>query len=175
MARSTIDRRSCWRVITRTASISGHLSPSTISSSPTLPTMPTADRSTYSQPGCTPSFEETAARGLRIAGRLRPPFVWRMPLIGAATRGSGPRPCSPSRSGMQGHPRCLRLLRFRPHPPLGQPPLLRQKAALVVHLARAAHPIAKIDVGEAHAARAGDVVEDHQRAERAVARLGLVE
>ena len=51
-------------------------------------------------------------------------------------------------------------------PAVRRQPLLRQEAALVVHLARAAHPIAEIDVGEPHAPGARDVVEHHEGAER---------
>src|SRR5689334_20826331 len=44
------------------------------------------------------------------------------------------------------------------HPAVRGQPLLRQEAALVVHLPRAAHPIAEIDVGEAHLLRPDDVI-----------------
>ena len=43
-------------------------------------------------------------------------------------------------------------LRLDPFPAVAGQPLLRQEAALVVHLARALHPIAEIDVRQAHAA-----------------------
>src|SRR5271165_3572686 len=51
-------------------------------------------------------------------------------------------------------------------PAVRREPLLRQEATLVIHLARTLHPIAQIYVGEAHAATACDVIEDHERAER---------
>src|SRR5579883_3491410 len=56
-------------------------------------------------------------------------------------------------------------------PSLWRKPLLRKEAALVIHLARAPDPIAKVHVGEPHFPRPGDVVEDHEGAERPV--LGL--
>src|ERR1700692_1927096 len=46
--------------------------------------------------------------------------------------------------------------------------LLRQEAALVVHLLRAFDPVAEIDVRQSLPAGAGDVVEDHEGAERTV-------
>src|SRR5260370_7463823 len=45
--------------------------------------------------------------------------------------------------------------------------LLRQEAALVVHLLGAFDPVAEIDVRQSLALGAGDVVEDHEGAERA--------
>src|SRR5580700_34742 len=71
------------------------------------------------------------------------------------------RPFSGSRLGAQ--------------PPFGGEALLGQEASLVVHLARIPDPIAEIDIGKAHAPCAGDVIEDHEGSERAVAELGLVE
>jgi manganese/iron transport system permease protein len=53
--------------------------------------------------------------------------------------------------------------------------LLRQEAALVVHLARAVHPIAEVDVGQPHALGALDVIEDHEGAERAVVGVRIEE
>src|SRR4029077_18362286 len=49
-------------------------------------------------------------------------------------------------------PPAARAPRRLPAPPPsgGREPLLRQEAALVVHLVRAAHPIAEIDVGKPH-------------------------
>src|SRR4051812_44206654 len=64
---------------------------------------------------------------------------------------------------------------FEARPAFRHQPLLRQEASLVIHLARVPHPVAEIDVGEAHTARARDVVQDHVSAERAVAVLGIVE
>src|SRR5439155_185129 len=61
------------------------------------------------------------------------------------------------------------------HPAVRHQPLLRQEAALVVHLARAAHPIAEIDVRQAHARGARDVVEDHEGAKRTVRFLRIEE
>src|SRR4249919_1249693 len=52
------------------------------------------------------------------------------------------------------------------HPAVRREPLLRQEAALVVHLVRAAHPIAEIDVGKPHLLRPDDMIEDHERAQR---------
>src|SRR3954447_26858033 len=52
-------------------------------------------------------------------------------------------------------------------PPGGREPLLRQEAALVVHLPRALDPVAEIDVRQAEPARARDVIENHKGAERA--------
>ena len=52
------------------------------------------------------------------------------------------------------------------HPAVRREPLLRQEAALVVHLVRAAHPIAEIDVGKPHPLRPDDMIEDHERAQR---------
>src|ERR1700731_4714086 len=52
-------------------------------------------------------------------------------------------------------------------PARGGKPLLRQEAALVVHLLGAFDPVAEIDVGQSLPARARDVVEDHEGAERA--------
>src|SRR6266566_4907095 len=49
----------------------------------------------------------------------------------------------------------------------GGQPLLRQEAALVVHLLGAFDPVAEIDVRQSLASRARDVVEDHEGAERA--------
>src|SRR4051812_16704078 len=49
----------------------------------------------------------------------------------------------------------------------GREPLLRQETTLVVHLLRAFDPVAEIDVGQPLPPRAGNVVEDHERAERA--------
>src|SRR5207302_4234727 len=54
-------------------------------------------------------------------------------------------------------------------------PLLRQEAALVVHLLRALHPIAEIDVGQAEAARARNVIEDDEGAERTSPGVGIEE
>ena len=61
------------------------------------------------------------------------------------------------------------------HPAVRREPLLRQEAALVVHLARAAHPIAEIDVGSPIRCARVDMVEDHERAERARRFLGIEE
>ena len=66
-------------------------------------------------------------------------------------------------------------LLFHPAPARGQQALLRQEAALVVHLARARHPIAEIDVSQPHGLGARDVIEDHQRAERALAGVRIEE
>src|SRR5215471_11326282 len=52
-------------------------------------------------------------------------------------------------------------------PAVGQKPLLRQETTLVVHLLRALHPIAEIDVAQAEPARAGDMVENHEGADGA--------
>src|ERR1700678_1991256 len=57
-------------------------------------------------------------------------------------------------------------LLFDPRPAVGGEPLLRQKPAFVIHLARAADPIAEVDVAQSHALRACDVIEHHQSAER---------
>src|SRR5947208_1996148 len=59
-------------------------------------------------------------------------------------------------------------------PARGREALLRQEAALVVHLLGALDPVAEIDIGQAEAAGAGNVVEDHEGAERA-ALLGWLE
>ena len=64
---------------------------------------------------------------------------------------------------MYGRPRPL----VDAHPAVRREPLLRQEAALVVHLVRAAHPIAEIDVGKPHPLRPDDMIEDHERATRA--------
>src|ERR1700692_2105669 len=53
--------------------------------------------------------------------------------------------------------------------------LLRQEAALVVHLLRAFDPVAEIDVRQPLPPRAGDVVEDHEGAERAAFLRGFEE
>src|SRR6266436_10355947 len=53
-------------------------------------------------------------------------------------------------------------------------PLLRQEAALVVHLLGAGDPVAEIDVRQPLAPRARDMVEDHKGAERA-AHFGRIE
>src|SRR3984885_11959539 len=53
----------------------------------------------------------------------------------------------------------------RAGPAVRRKPLLRQEAAFIVHLARAAHPIAEVNVTKTHLPRAGDVVEHHQGAE----------
>src|SRR3984885_3920217 len=55
---------------------------------------------------------------------------------------------------------------FHSGPAVRHQPLLRQKAALVVHLARAAHPIAEINISKVHALRARDMIEHHESAER---------
>src|ERR1700730_6667563 len=52
------------------------------------------------------------------------------------------------------------------HPPFGGEALLGQEAALVIHLAGIPDPVAEVDIGEAHAPGPGDVVEDHEGAER---------
>ncbi len=54
-------------------------------------------------------------------------------------------------------------------------PFLRQVAAFVVHLTRAVHPVAQIDVGKAHPLGTLDVVEDHEGAERALALVWIEE
>ena len=69
---------------------------------------------------------------------------------------------SPVRPPIGGCPRPL----VDAHPAVRREPLLRQEPALVVHLARAAHPIAEIDVGKLHPLRPDDVIEDHERAQR---------
>src|SRR4051794_36980961 len=71
--------------------------------------------------------------------------------------------------------RCFSLLRLRrrvalgidAQPAGGRQTLLRQIAALVVHLLRAFDPVAEIDVGQALAPGPRDVVQDHEGAERA--------
>src|SRR5438874_4130606 len=60
-------------------------------------------------------------------------------------------------------------------PAVGQQPLLRQEPALVIHLLRALHPIAQIDVAQTEPARARDVVEDHEGADRAGMHVGVEE
>src|SRR5580704_207730 len=75
------------------------------------------------------------------------------------TRGAGEEPCTAAIGG------CPRPL-VDAHPAVRREPLLRQEAALVVHLVRAAHPIAKIDVGKPHLLRPDDMIEDHERAQR---------
>ncbi len=67
------------------------------------------------------------------------------------------------------------VLTLHPAPARRHQAFLRQEAAFVVHLARARHPIAEIDVRQAHFVGARDVVEDHQRAERALAGVRLEE
>src|SRR5206468_16252 len=64
---------------------------------------------------------------------------------------------------------------FDPRPAFGGEPLLRPETTLVVHLARARDPIAEIDVRQAHAPRPRDVVEDHERAGRALRLIRLEE
>src|SRR5262249_43282796 len=68
-------------------------------------------------------------------------------------------PPSPTRgevTGARGEP-CGSSLEAGPA--VGQQALLRQEAALVVHLLRALHPIAEIDVAQAEPACAGYMVE----------------
>src|SRR5260370_36547508 len=64
---------------------------------------------------------------------------------------------------------------LHPGPAVGHEPFLRQEAALVIHFFRAFHPIAEIDVAQSQPAGAGDVVEDHEGADRARVRVGLEE
>src|SRR5437667_2549805 len=74
------------------------------------------------------------------------------------------------------------ILRFRRHvarrvdakPAGGGKPLLRQEAALVVHLLGALDPVAEIDVRQSLPPGARDMVEDHVGAERA-ANFGRIE
>src|SRR6185312_6509942 len=51
--------------------------------------------------------------------------------------------------------------------------LLRHEPHLIVHLPRAVDPVAEIDMGQSHRLGARDVVEDHERAERAVGQFGI--
>src|SRR5260370_22493061 len=75
------------------------------------------------------------------------------------------------------------ILRLRRHfargidaePAGGGEALLRQEAALVIHLLRAFDPVAEIDVGQSLASGARDVVEDHEGAERAAFLQGFEE
>src|SRR5262249_59706535 len=60
---------------------------------------------------------------------------------------------------------CTRQL-IDAHPAFRHQPLLRQKTAFVIHLARAADPVAEIHVSKAHASRALDMIENHIRTER---------
>src|ERR1700736_4389945 len=60
-------------------------------------------------------------------------------------------------------------------PAVAGQPLLRQEAALVIHLLRALHPIAETDVGQAEAARARNVIEDDEGAERTRPGVGIEE
>src|SRR5690349_13299489 len=60
-------------------------------------------------------------------------------------------------------------------PARGGKALLRQEAALVVHLLRALDPVAEIDVRQALAPGARNVVEDHESAERTAALARLEE
>src|ERR1700756_1510553 len=54
-----------------------------------------------------------------------------------------------------------------PQPAGRRQPLLRKIAALVIHLLRALDPVTEIDVRQSLPAGAGDVIEDHEGAERA--------
>ena len=54
-------------------------------------------------------------------------------------------------------------------------PLLGQEAGLVIHLLRPLDPIAEIDIGKAHGASSGNMVEDHQGPEATISLSGFVE
>src|SRR5438445_6267581 len=58
-------------------------------------------------------------------------------------------------------------------PALGAEMLLRHEAHLIIHLARAVDPVAEVDMGQAHRPGAGDVIEDHERAERTLLEIGI--
>src|SRR5436305_15140430 len=70
---------------------------------------------------------------------------------------------------------CATASHLAPRPPIREQALLRQEAALVVHLARIPHPIAEVDVGEPHAARARNAVAEHEGTDRAAAVVRLVD
>src|SRR5207342_2707437 len=61
------------------------------------------------------------------------------------------------------------------HPAFRGEAFLGQEAALIIHLPGIPDPIAEVDIGEAHVPGAGDVIKDHESAERARAELGLIE
>ena len=96
------------------------------------------------------------------SGRSRSRSAWRPPWSFAA-------------DGVVSWSKARLILRLRRHfadgvdaqPAGGGQPLLRQEAALVVHLLGAFDPVAEIDVRQALPPGAGDVVEDHEGAERA--------
>src|SRR4026207_2309834 len=46
--------------------------------------------------------------------------------------------------------------------------LLGHEAHFIIHLRRAVDPVAEIDVGQTHCPGTGDMIEDHEGAERAV-------
>src|SRR6266480_4650288 len=97
------------------------------------------------------------------------------PLLSYLALGEPQSAPSPTRGEVTGasYQSCASSL--EPGPAVGQEPLLRQEAALVVHLLRALHPIAEIDVAQAEPAGADDVIEDHEGADRAGVRVGIEE
>src|SRR5690606_16957549 len=60
-------------------------------------------------------------------------------------------------------------------PARGGQPLLRAEALLVGHLARAADPVAEIEIGQAHRPGPQDVVENDPRAQAPRRLVGIVE